>query len=464
MERTQNNAIFVISASGERLMPTVRHGRVRHLLKDGKAKIVKHNPFTIQLLYEATSYVQPIEFCEDTGDHHVGVSLKSERREFVSEEYRPLADEKDQHDDCRKNRRNRRSRLRHRPVRFDNRKNRKGKLPPSVEHKTEVNLHPYAKYLSVCPITRAIFEVGRFDTQRMQAIIDGKELPEGKDYQQGPRYNLETLRTAVFMRDKYTCVFCERTIKDGAKFHAHHALYWMGRHGDQLNEMVTCCEKCHTQRNHQKGHKLWGYKPELPNNINFVDMAGAATMNQMRWRIVNGAKALDDRVDVVITYGSETTAKRKFLGIEKSHVNDAYVMGEFHPAARAKTITWQKVRRNNRVLEKFYDAKYIDGRTGEKASGKELFNGRTRRNKKKNTENLHPYRSKKVSKGQRRIRKQRYPIKPGDIVLYNGKKYLSKGCQSKGAQAIIINGSKKQVVRTKKLEVIRHCGAYSVVL
>ena len=36
-----SQCICVISKDGERLMPTLRPGRVRHLLNDGKAKIVK---------------------------------------------------------------------------------------------------------------------------------------------------------------------------------------------------------------------------------------------------------------------------------------------------------------------------------------------------------------------------------------------------------------------------------------
>ena len=51
-----SNSICIISKNGERLMPTFRPGRVRHLLKDGKAKIVKHQPFTIQLLYDSNNY------------------------------------------------------------------------------------------------------------------------------------------------------------------------------------------------------------------------------------------------------------------------------------------------------------------------------------------------------------------------------------------------------------------------
>lgn len=39
-------AVFVIGKNGERLMPTSRLGKVRHMLKDGRAVIVSHKPFT----------------------------------------------------------------------------------------------------------------------------------------------------------------------------------------------------------------------------------------------------------------------------------------------------------------------------------------------------------------------------------------------------------------------------------
>ena len=41
-------------------MPTKRHGKIRRMLKDGRAKVVKAKPFTIQLTYETTEYTQPI--------------------------------------------------------------------------------------------------------------------------------------------------------------------------------------------------------------------------------------------------------------------------------------------------------------------------------------------------------------------------------------------------------------------
>ena len=42
-----STCVCVLSNSGERLMPTFRLGKVRRLLKDEKAKIIKHHPFTL---------------------------------------------------------------------------------------------------------------------------------------------------------------------------------------------------------------------------------------------------------------------------------------------------------------------------------------------------------------------------------------------------------------------------------
>ena len=115
-------------------------------------------------------------------------------------------------------------------------------------------------------------------------------------------------------------------------------------------------------------------------------------------------------------------------------------MGDLHPESRAETRIIQKLRRNNRILEKFYDAKYIDARDGKKRSGAELFSGRTRRNKNLNTENLRVYRQKKLSKGRRSIRKDHYPIRPKDRVRYKGKVYLTAGCHCHGTR-IMLDGA-----------------------
>ena len=42
----------LLNKDGQTLLPTNRHGKIQHLLKDGNAKVVSRCPFTIKLLYD----------------------------------------------------------------------------------------------------------------------------------------------------------------------------------------------------------------------------------------------------------------------------------------------------------------------------------------------------------------------------------------------------------------------------
>lgn len=66
--------IYVISKEGRPLMPTKRSGKVRHLLKDGKATILKYEPFTIQLLYATPQYTQKVILGVDPGTKHLALT------------------------------------------------------------------------------------------------------------------------------------------------------------------------------------------------------------------------------------------------------------------------------------------------------------------------------------------------------------------------------------------------------
>lgn len=449
-------AIFVISQQGERLMPTTRYGKVRHLLKTGKAVIYSRRPFTIQLTYETTTYTQPIEICQDTGYQHIGMSVKSETKEYVSAQYDLLADEKERHDAQRRYRRTRRNRKRYRKPRFDNRRASKkpGWFAPSIKNKAERHIDLIQRIAAVAPVTSVTIKVGAFDTQLLKAITEGKSIPKGKDYQQGPRYATETLRAAVFQRDGHKCRFCGRGLKEGAILHIHHAYFWRKQHGNSLDELATCCEKCHTSANHQKGGKLWGYDEQLPH------YTGAAFMNIVRWYIYNRLRDSLPGVNLHMTYGADTKLARQKYGVEKSHANDAYAMGQFHPKVRVTPQFFRKKRRNNRCLEKFYDAKYIDIRDGQKKSGTELGCQRTKRRESRvSDKTLRIYHGEKVSKGRRVIRKRQYAIRPGDRLLYKGKPYIAKGCQNNGTRVLLDN---KKSVATKAVSVIGHTGGWEL--
>ena len=72
--------VYVLSKTGQPLMPTENHAKVRVLLKQQKAKIVHRCPFTIQLLYDSTDYTQPVSLGIDAGSRHIGVSATTETK------------------------------------------------------------------------------------------------------------------------------------------------------------------------------------------------------------------------------------------------------------------------------------------------------------------------------------------------------------------------------------------------
>lgn len=52
--------VYIISKNGKQLMPTVRYGHVRKMLKEGRAEIAGYKPFTVRLLYESREFVRGV--------------------------------------------------------------------------------------------------------------------------------------------------------------------------------------------------------------------------------------------------------------------------------------------------------------------------------------------------------------------------------------------------------------------
>ena len=444
-------SVAVMSKTGMQLMPTSEY-RARKLLKSKKATVYGYHPFTIQLTEREAGDVQPVEFCMDTGYLHIGMSVKSKKHEYLGMQVDTLTDEKQKHDSCRMYRRQRRSRKRYRQSRFNNRKRNDGWIAPSLEHKKDIHIQIISRISNVMPVTNITLEMGNFDTQVLKALEEGNPLPQGIDYQHGERYGIATLREAVFARDKYTCQCCGRTIADGAILHVHHIIYRSRGGTNRMSNLATVCDRCHTPANHKPRGKLYNWKPKI------ASFKGATYMTTIRWKLYNEVKSKFPDVNIHITYGAETKERRRVFDITKSHVNDAFVMGQFHPKHRSKPVCYKKKRRNNRCLEKFYDAKYIDARDGKKKSGQELFNGKINRNHKKDSENLHQYRQQKVSAGRRTIRKQHYSIQPHDIVVFNKQQFETSGCHCNGTRAILL--LQKKSVAIKKLSIYKYAGGY----
>ena len=150
-------------------MPTKRHGKVRRLLKQQLAKVVKVKPFTIQLLYETTSYTQNITLGIDSGYNYIGFSAITEKKELISGEVKLRNDISELIKERRMYRRIRRNRLRYRKPKFNNRVSSKkeGWLAPSIKHKLDSHIR-FIEYLKkILPITNIVIEVANFDTRQL---------------------------------------------------------------------------------------------------------------------------------------------------------------------------------------------------------------------------------------------------------------------------------------------------------
>jgi activator of 2-hydroxyglutaryl-CoA dehydratase len=103
--------VFVINQHSEALMPCIPR-KARLLLKSCKAKVVRRNPFTIQLKYGSTGYKQDLTLGVDTGHNEVGLSVVSETKEVFSAVAKMRNDISEKMDTRRMYRRQKRNRLR----------------------------------------------------------------------------------------------------------------------------------------------------------------------------------------------------------------------------------------------------------------------------------------------------------------------------------------------------------------
>jgi hypothetical protein len=334
--------VYVLSKEGKPLMPTNRHGKVRHLLKDGKAKVIKRTPFTIQLLYDSEEYTQPITLGIDSGYQNIGLSAVTESQEVFSAEVKLRTDIVKLNSERRQYRRARRNRKTwYREPRFLNRKKDNGWLAPSIQHKLDSHLKLIDTVKKILPITKINIEVANFDIQK----IKNPEI-DGIGYQNGDQSGFWNIREYVLYRDGHICQHCKG--KSGDKILEVHHINSRQTGGDRPDNLITLCGLCHekvSQNKLQLKIKVSkGYKAE-------------SFMSMVRWRLVNILRNTnpEENPNVSYTYGYITKGNRIALGVEKTHINDAFVI-----AGGTKGISQtcfnsyliQQVRKCNRKLYK----------------------------------------------------------------------------------------------------------------
>jgi 5-methylcytosine-specific restriction endonuclease McrA len=303
-------------------MPTNRHGKVRHLLKNNLAKVVRKEPFTIKLLYDSTDFIQPLILGLDTGSGTLATAVSNTDGNIVYlsevEVRNDITNKITQRRKYRRNRHNRKTR--YRKARFNNRKNSKktDRFSPTMISKFHSHIKEIGFVKSILPIKKLVFETGTFDTHLMKNPTMNRHW----GYQQGPNYGFENTKAMVLNRDNYTCQHCKGKHKD-FKLEVHHIIFKSQGGSDEHDNLITLCHTCHD--NLHKGKIKLKLRGKLKGTLKY-----ATQMNSIRIQLFK------QYPEAIETFGFITKANRQLLNLLKEHYIDAAVI-----ASNGQPITFK---------------------------------------------------------------------------------------------------------------------------
>lgn len=342
--------VYVLDRNGNPLMPTKRYGKVRHLLKDGKAVVVRKTPFTIRLTYDCGKGRQPVHLGVDAGSRHIGLSAVTDIQEVYSADVEIRQDINKLLAARREARRSRRNRkTRYRKPRFQNRVHikKEGWLAPSVKAKCDAHIAAIKIIMKILPITDITIEMAPFDTQKLKADIEGLKCPEGEDYQHGEIEGFDNIKAYVKFRDGYKCAVCG---KEHVPLQVHHKKQRHNGGTDVPSNLITVCADCH---NAYHAGKLKGNKKAkvMDPNGKTPGLKNAAFMGIMRWAVWDKLKEFG--LPLHMTFGYKTAEARKKYNLPKDHRIDARCITG-HPDVKPvdEYFVFKKIRCHNRQIHK----------------------------------------------------------------------------------------------------------------
>lgn len=308
--------VYVLSRNDKPLMPCT-NAIARLLLKQGKAKVKRREPFTIKLTYETTEYTQSLTLGVDTGSGTLGTAASTDdgRIVYMSKVIvrNDISDKMKQRSSYRRSRRSRKTR--YRKARWLNRKNsiKEGRFSPTMISKFRSHIKEIEYIKSILPISELVLETATFDCHLMKNPGLADEKIKHWGYQQGANYGFEDTKARVLYRDSYECQICKGKHKD-SKLEVHHIIYRSQGGSDEAENLITLCHTCHSALH------LGKIKVNFIGKIN-GQLKYATQMNSIRCQL------LRKYPEAIETFGSVTKANRLALGnIAKDHHLDACVI------------------------------------------------------------------------------------------------------------------------------------------
>ena len=301
--------VYVLNQDGRPLMPCTSV-IARLLLKQGKAKVKRRTPFTIQLLYQTDAeYVQPLTHGLDSGSSKVGSAVSDEKGHVLYlaqvEIRNDIVDKMKQRSKYRRNRRNRKTR--YRKARWLNRKNsiKTNRFSPTMTSKIHAHLKEMKFVKSILPITKQVVETANFDPHALKnpAVLTNKWL-----YQKGLNYGYANTKAYVLTRDGYRCQHCKGKTKDN-RLEVHHIIFRSMGGSDEESNLITLCKTCHDALH--RGEVELKKKGKKKGQLNH-----ATQMNSIRVQLLKRTLANE-------TFGFVTKEHRQLMRLPKEHYFDA---------------------------------------------------------------------------------------------------------------------------------------------
>jgi len=369
--------VAIVSASGRPLMPTWRFGRVRHLLQSGQARIISHDPFAIQLLYETPEIVpNPLIGGIDPGAKHCPIALvepnahdPTQARVILAQDLLLRQDIHAQMLHRKAERRDRRARkTRYRPARFQNRvkswcsacgkrhppkvwkkvrrkhghtfkRVSKGRaalcrvcqhqsprptgqpttpvlLPPTLTNKVDTVVRVIQRWSALFPIARWRLELTAFDSQKM-----ANPAIQGLEYQHGTLAGYE-IKEYLLRRDHHQCAYCQGA-SDDPILEVEHVISKAQGGTDRVSNLVIACHTC----NHEKGWRnadQFGFPAIQAKAAKFRAFRYSALTQSYKWALWRALQALPMPVEA--TFGYVTKYWRRHHHLPKVQIVDAIVI------------------------------------------------------------------------------------------------------------------------------------------
>lgn len=312
--------VFVIDAS-KKPLDMCHPAKARKLLRDGKAKIYRKEPFTIILTKEIekpaeNSYRLKIDY----GSRHTGLAiLKGVKVCWLGQlEHRTNIKELlDKRRGYRRRRRN--ANLRYRKERF-NRAKFKGWLPPSLMSRVN-NIKTFIiRLIRMLPLGAISYENVKFDTQKMM----NPDI-HGIEYQQGTLKGYE-IREYLSEKFNHKCCYCGIEQGQGRKFEVEHIIPVSRGGTNRVSNLAWSCHDCNQEKDNMTAEE-YGH-PEVQAQAK-KPLKDAALVTATRWKVYELLKSFN--LSVECGTGGLTAFNRTQRNISKTHYYDACCVGKSTP-------------------------------------------------------------------------------------------------------------------------------------